>query len=258
MRASVCILVVVVAVPAAATQLRVCADPNNLPFSNQSRQGFENKIAEAIAQDMGATVQYTWWPNRRNYPRNTIEAKRCDVILGVPRDLPAALTTAPYYRSEFVAVYRKNSGLHIRSFDDPALAKLKIGVHVTDFDYMPPGIALVRRGIRNLVPFSLYGENEKPNPPSQIIDAVADGRIDVAFVWGPLAGYFARRAKTPLEIAPLPERDGVVPMAFAISAATRRNDAERNKQLQAALEHKRPEIEAILRQYGVPLAKGGH
>src|SRR5205809_6070252 len=99
MRATVCILVVVVAVPAAATQLRVCADPNNLPFSNQSRQGFENKIAETIAQDIGATVQYTWWPNRRTYPRNTIEARRCDLILGVPKDLPAALTTVPYYRS---------------------------------------------------------------------------------------------------------------------------------------------------------------
>jgi mxaJ protein len=251
------ILALAAALPVAATQLRVCADPNNLPFSNQSRQGFENKIAETIAQDIGATVQYTWWPNRRNYPRNTIEARRCDLILGVPKDLPAALTTVPYYRSEFVAVYRKSSGLHITSFDDPALAKLKIGVHVTDFDYMPPGIALVRRGIRNLVPFSLYGESDKPNPPSQIINAVADGRIDVAFVWGPLAGYFAPRAKTPLAISALPQRDGPVPMAFAMSAATRKNDVERNKQIEAALHRRRPEINAILRQYGVPLVGGG-
>jgi mxaJ protein len=113
------------------------------------------------------------------------------------------------------------------------------------------------RGIRNIVPFSLYGSNDQPNPPSRIIDAVADGSIDVAFVWGPFAGYFAPRAKTPLTVSTLPQRDGKIPLAFAMSAATRKNDLERNKQVQAALTRKRPEIEAILRQYGVPLVGGG-
>jgi len=259
MRAALVIFTIGTAVFAATPDkaLRVCADPNNLPFSNRSGQGFENKIAETIARELGEPVQYTWWPNKRNYPRNTLDAKRCDVILGVPADLGAALTTAPYYRSGYVAVYRKNSGLHIRSFDDPALRRLKLGVHLTDFDYTPPGISLTRRGIRNIVPFSLYGANDQPNPPSQIIDAVADGRIDVAFVWGPFAGYFAPRAKTPLEISPLPERDGLIPLAFAMSAATRKSDASRNRDVQAALDKCKPEIRNILRQHGVPLAGGG-
>ncbi len=244
------------AIPAVAGVLRVCADPNNLPFSNRAREGFENKIAETVGRELNDRVEYTWWPNRRNYPRNTLNAGRCDVIFGLPAGLGAALTTGPYYRSEYVAVYRKDSGLHIRSYDDPALRRVRIGVHLTDFDFTPPGIALVRRGIRNLVPFSLYGANGEPNPPSKIIDAVANRDIDVAFVWGPTAGYFAQRARTPLEVSPLPPRDGPVPLEFAMVAGVRKGDVKRKQEIDAALERSKNQIAAILRQYGVP-ASGG-
>ncbi len=244
------------AIPAAAGVLRVCADPNNLPFSNRAREGFENKIAETVGRELNDRVEYTWWPNRRNYPRNTLNAGRCDVIFGLPAGLGAALTTGPYYRSEYVAVYRKDSGLHVRSYDDPALRRVRIGVHLTDFDFTPPGIALVRRGIRNLVPFSLYGANGEPNPPSKIIDAVANRDIDVAFVWGPTAGYFAQRARTPLKVSPLPPRDGSVPLEFAMVAGVRKGDVERKQEIDAALERSKNQIAAILRQYGVP-ASGG-
>lgn len=242
--------------PLSAGVLRVCADPNNLPFSNRARQGFENKIAEAVGRELNDRVEYTWWPGRRNYPRNTLNAGRCDVIFGLPSGLDAALTTGPYYRSEYVAVYRKDSGLHIRSYDDPALRNVRIGVHLTDFDFTPPGIALVRRGIRNITPFSLYGPNEEPNPPSKIIDAVASRAIDVAFVWGPTAGYFAQRSRVPLEVSVLPARDGPVPLEFAMSAGVRKGDVKRKQEVEAALERSRTQIAAILRQYGVPISGG--
>ena len=244
--------------PLMAGVLRVCADPSNLPFSNRAGEGFENRIAEAVGRELNDRVEYTWWPGRRNYPRNTLNAGRCDVIFGLPSGLDAALTTGPYYRSEYVAVYRKDSGLHVRSYDDPALRRIRIGVHLTDFDFTPPGIALVRRGIRNITPFSLYGSNEEPSPPSRIIDAVANRTIDVAFVWGPTAGYFVQRSQVPLEISPMPPRDGPVPLEFGMAAGVRKGDLKRKQEIEAALERSKAQIAAILREYGVPVVGGGH
>jgi quinoprotein dehydrogenase-associated probable ABC transporter substrate-binding protein len=240
-----------------ARKLRVCADPNNLPFSNQRLEGFENKLAELLARELNAEVEYTWWAQRRGFIRNTLKAGKCDLVIGVPKDLEMAQTSAPYYRSTYVFVTRKDSGLKIASFDDPALRKLKIGVQVIGDDGMnaPPAHALARRGIvRNVRGYTVYGDYTQDSPPARIIDAVANGEIDVAVVWGPLAGYFAKRQSVPLEIVPVsPQSDSpALPFVYDISLGVRRGEKAFKQELEAALAHRRAEVEHILDDYGIP------
>jgi quinoprotein dehydrogenase-associated probable ABC transporter substrate-binding protein len=238
-------------------QLRVCADPNNLPFSNQQREGFENKIAGLIARELNATVQYTWWAQRRGFFRQTLNASLCDLVLGVPSGFERVLATRPYYRSTYVFVYRKGWGLDIRSFDDPLLRLVKIGVHMIgdDFANTPPAHALSHRNIiSNVVGYSLYGDYTQANPPARIIDAVAAGEIDVAVVWGPFAGYFAPRQPVALAVVPVaPQVDrAFLPLVFDISFGVRKSEEAFRAELEEVLARKRPEIEAILDAYGVP------
>ena len=244
---------------AAATQpLRVCSDPNNLPFSNQQQQGFENRIADLLAQDLGTTVEYTWWAQRRGFLRNTLLAGRCDVVIGLPRDVDMATTTQPYYRSTYVFVTRKARGLHIQSFDDAALRRLRIGVQIIGNDGVnsPPAHALSRRGIvDNLIGYSVYGDYATNSPPSRIVAAVASGEVDIAAVWGPLAGYFAAAQREPLDIVPVsPHIDGGLPQVFDLSMAVRRNDAGRLARLNQFLQRHRTDIDRILDTYHVPRA----
>jgi quinoprotein dehydrogenase-associated probable ABC transporter substrate-binding protein len=238
-------------------QLRVCADPNNLPFSNQRLEGFENKIADLLAREMKATVNYTWWAQRRGFLRNTLKAGECDVVIGLPASIEMALTTRPYYRSTYVFVYRKDKGLSVRSFDDPILSKIKIGVHLIGDDSAntPPAHALTKRGIiKNVVGYSIYGDYSQENPPAQIIDAVVAGEIDLAIVWGPLAGFFAKRQPVPLEIVPVsPQIDQpFLPFVYDISVGVRRGDDGLKEELEEIMELNRREIESILEEYGVP------
>ncbi|HYG65191.1 MAG TPA: substrate-binding domain-containing protein [Thermoanaerobaculia bacterium] len=241
-----------------ARTLRVCADPNNLPFSNRQLEGFENEIAKVIAREMGARVEYTWWAQRRGFFRNTLRAGLCDVVMGVPSSFELAMATRPYYRSSYVFVYPKDSGITVRSFDDPALRRLRVGVQMIgdDLHNAPPAHALASRGvIDNVRGYSVYGDYREPNPPARIVEAVAAGEIDVAVVWGPLAGYFARRqAVPPLEIVPVsPQIDlPFLPFVYDISMGVRREDTALRDELDAILERRRPEIEAILDRYGVP------
>ena len=247
--------------PTTPRVLRVCADPNNLPFSNSKGEGFENRIAELIAREMNAKVEYTWWAQRRGFIRNTLKAGACDVVIEVPASFEMALTTAPYYRSTYVFVYRKDRRLALRSFDYPILNKLKIGVQMIgdDFSNAPPAHALSNRHIvDNVEGFTVYGNYAEQNPPARIIDAVAQGKIDVAIVWGPLAGYFAKREKIPLEIVPVsPQIDQpFLPFVYDISMGVRRGDVGFKDELEAIIERRRPEIESILAEYGVPIVKG--
>ena len=237
--------------------LRVCADPNNLPFSNERLEGFENKLAGLIARELRATVRYTWWPQRRGFIRNTLAAGACDVVMGVPRSFELALTTKPYYRSTYVFVSRKDRGLRVRSFDDPMLRRVTIGVQLVGDDYAntPPAHALTTRGIvRNVVGYTVYGDYREPNPPARIIAAVARGEVDIAVVWGPLAGYFAHRATVPLELIPVaPEVDGpFLPLVFDISMGVRRGDHTLRKALEWVIHRVRPQIDSLLEAYGVP------
>jgi mxaJ protein len=241
--------------------LRVCADPNNLPFSNERGEGFENKIAELLAADLHERLEYTWWAQRRGFFRNTLRAGACDVVLGVPSSFELAATTAPYYRSTYVFVYRKGKGLSVASFDDPVLREVKVGVQLVGDDgaNTPPAHALAARGVTgNLRGYTLYGDYKEPNPPARIVDAVAKGEVDVGVVWGPLAGYFARRQRVPLAVVPVsPQFDlPFLPFVYDISMGVRRGDEDLRQQLDAFLQRRRPEIERILDDYGVPQVKG--
>jgi mxaJ protein len=247
--------------PFARRELRVCADPNNLPFSNRRLEGFENRLAEIVARDLGAELRYTWWPQRRGFVRNTLKAGECDVLLGVPSSFELALTTRPYYRSTYVFVARRDRHLDVRSFDDPLLHRLRIGVQMIGDDgyNAPPAHALASRGIVDrVVGYTVYGDYSRPNPPARILDAVARGEVDLAVVWGPLAGYFGPREPVPLSLTPVsPQIDmPFLPFVFDISMAVRREDKELRAELDEVLEREQPRIDALLRRYGVPRADG--
>ena len=232
----------------------MCADPNNLPFSNDHEEGFENRIVRLIAAELGADVQYTWWAQRRGFIRNTLNAGVCDLVAGVPADYELTLTTPPYYRSSYVTVSQPD--LHLVTLDDPVLRTLRIGVQMIgdDFANTPPAHALSRRGIvDNVVGYLIYGNYAEANPSARIVRAVASGEIDIALVWGPIGGYFAARHDPPLAVAPLiPAADGGLPFAFAIAMGVRKgNDALRDA-LTEALRRRKPDIDRILAEYHVP------
>jgi mxaJ protein len=238
--------------------LRVCADPNNLPFSNRQEEGFENHIARLVAADLGAEVEYTWWAQRRGFVRNTLRAGACDLIPGVPARFDPIATTAPYYRSTYVFVTRPDLVPAIESFDDPRLRRLKIGVHLIGDDYAnpPPVSALARRKIiHNVRGYSIYGDYRDPNPPARLVEAVARGDVDVAIVWGPLGGYFAGRDSAARRVTPVrtPDDGDGVPFVFAIAMGLRPADSMLARQVDGVLRRRRAEIRRILEQYGVPL-----
>lgn len=242
--------------------LRVCADPNNLPFTNAKGEGFENRIAALLGRDLGSRVEYTWFAQRRGFLRNTLTAQKCDVVMGLPVDSDAAWTTKPYYRSTYVFVTRRSRNLHLRSFDDPQLRSLRIGVELVGEDgaNTPPAHALSRRGIiSNVIGYSVYGDYRTNSPPSAIIQAVARGDVDVAAAWGPMAGYFAARQPVPLDVAPVqPQVDGrFLPQTFSIAMATRRRDTARHQQLEQFIDRRRREIDRILAEYHVPRVDRG-
>jgi mxaJ protein len=246
--------------PTPARVLRVCADPNNLPYSNEKRQGFENEIASLVARDLNARVVYTWWPQRRGFVRMTLRRGDCDVIMGIPSNFELALPTAPYYRSSYVFVSRADRHLSITSFDDPRLKKLRIGVQMIGNDHVnsPPAHALAKRGIiDNVAGYTVYGDYRSQAPGRDIVDAVAKGDVDLAVVWGPQAGYFARQQRVPLDIVPVsPQIDlPFLPFVFDISMGTRRGDTLGTR-LNDVIVRRRAEIDRILDDYGVPRAEG--
>jgi mxaJ protein len=236
--------------------IRVCADPDNMPLSNQKGEGFEQKIAELIGKEWNSKVEYAWWPVRRGFFARALNGRYCDVAMEAPSGLDIAGVTKPYFRSGYVFVTRKDRGLDIKSLADPRLKKLKIGVNLlnSDAENTPPAMALSRYGVvGNLVGFStFYTDTERPE---DIINAVAQKDIDVAIVWGPLAGYFVKRASVPLQLAPLPARDSLsdVPFQYNIGLGVRRRDKELRDSLQSVLDRKGPEIQAILKEYAVPV-----
>lgn len=250
------------AAPASAAErkLRVCADPNNLPFSNEAGEGFENKLAELIARELQAELSYFWWAQRRGFVRNTLNAGACDLVMGVPAGYELVETTLSYYRSAYVYVYRSDSGLDLRSLRDPRLHKLRIGVHLIGDDGVntPPAHALGELNIvDNVVGYTIYGDYRKPNPPARIIDAVVNREIDVAAVWGPLGGYFTSRSGTSLTAVPIADAGEFTPMRFEFSIAmgVRKGETAFRNELNAILERENERIRMLLRDYGVPLVE---
>ncbi|PYP69789.1 MAG: quinoprotein dehydrogenase-associated putative ABC transporter substrate-binding protein [Gemmatimonadetes bacterium] len=244
--------------PRPLTDLRICGDPYNMPFSNDREEGFENKIAHVVAQDLNATVINYWWPERRGFLRNSILAGFCDVLINVPVGLDPVATTKAYYRSTYYFVYRTDRGLNLHSLDDTLLKHLKIGVNMIGYDYTntPPAHALGSRGVVGLVGFGNFlNPDPKADHPQDIVDAVAKDSIDVAIVWGPKAGYWVKREAVPLTMVPLPDSDAVsgMPFAFDMAMGVRHRDKALKAQLDSVIDRRRGEIVAILRDYSVPM-----
>ena len=228
-----------------------------MPFSNSRQEGFENRIADLIARDLNAKVKYTWWAQRRGFIRNTLNASDCDLVMGVPASFDLTLVSEPYYRSSYFFVTRHDRGLNIKSFDDPELRKLRIGVQLVGDDgaNTPPVHALGKRGIHgNLKGYMVYGDYRDKNPTVPIVDAVANGDVDVAIVWGPLAGYFAKSEPVKLDLVPVsPQVDlPFMPFVFDIALGVRRKDKAFRDELDGILRRERPAISAILDSYGIP------
>jgi mxaJ protein len=243
---------------AMARELTVCADPNNLPFSNKAEEGFENKIASLIAHDMGATLTYVWWAQRRGYARSTLNEAKCDMWPGVAQGVARIATSRPYYHSTYVFVTRENAPLQGLTLDDERLRSLKIGVQMigNDATNTPPAHSLSRRGIvDNVRGYMLYGNYETSNPPAAIVHAVANGDVDVALVWGPLAGYFAARSAVPLRlerVTPVLD-DKTWPMTYGISVGVNRRNPELLTEIERILDDEQATVNTILSTYAVPI-----
>jgi mxaJ protein len=241
---------------------RVCADPNNLPFSNRDGAGFENKLAELVAVKLGKQAVFVWQPQRRAYVRTGLGAGDCDAIMGVPAQLERVDTTRPYYRSSYVFVYRASRGYGLQSIKDARLHTLSIGVQLIGNDgyNTPPAHALSEQGIvDNIVGFTVYGDYSEPNPPSRIVEAVEHGTIDVAAAWGPLAGYFAGQSPVPLTVVPISDTAEFRPLLFQydIAVAVRKGNAALRSQIDDVLAQRHDEINRLLKDYNVPLVAAG-
>ena len=232
------------------SEFKVCADPDLMPNSNSKQEGFEDKIAEVIAKDLGKKLTYTYAYNRQGFLRNTINAMRCDVIMGTTSDYDALRTSKPYYRTGSVFVYRKDSGYNITNWDSPDLAKARIGIvgqspatiPLNDFNLMG-----------NARPYRM--QRDLNLPPSYMIDDLVKGEIDVAVVWGPIGGYFAKQATIPLTVVSIPEYESVNAKGkeyWNISIGVRHKDKERMALIDAALERNKDKINKILDDYGIP------
>jgi len=236
--------------------LKVCADPNNLPFSDSAGEGYENRIASVLADELGMKLDYVWWPQRRGVVSDALNEGVCDLIAGIG-DVPGVLLTyPPYYRSTYAFVTRRDGPI-IDGFDDPQLRTLRVGVQLIGQDGVntPPATALAQRGIiNNVAGYLVVGDYSQANPPARIIDAVAAGDIDVAIAWGPLAGYFAAKETPPLAVRPLPEQfDGpALPMAFDISMGLRLDEGALRLRIERAINRRKTDIDAILAEYQVP------
>jgi mxaJ protein len=238
--------------------LRICADPDNLPYSRQDGSGFEDRIARLLAQELGVQLQYAWLPDRRGFVRKTMGAGLCDVIVGLPAGFERAELTAPYYRSSYVWVQRADAGEPPRAFDDPRLQQLRIGVQLigNDMAASPPGVALARHvPAANVVGFPVVGDV----PAAQrILDALARKEIDGAMVWGPQAGFFAQHAPVTMRvvrIAAPADQPREQPFEFAIALGVRKGEPVLKQRIEQALQRRRDDVHAILAQYGVPLVE---
>ncbi len=230
--------------------LTVCGDPNHLPFSNKQLEGFENKIAQLIADDLNRTLRYHWWPQTIGFVRNTLRVRQCDLIMGVTSVNELLQNTNPYYRSVYTLVYRKDSGLNIHTLSDPALKQLKLGVVAGT----PPATLLTKYGLMEQVrPYQRTVDTRLFSPATEAVEDIAKGEIDVAIIWGPIAGYAARQQDTPLVVVPLPAKEDSVPLAFNVSMGIRRRETNWKHELNQELDKLAPDIEKILLEYDIPL-----
>jgi mxaJ protein len=236
-------------IQASKSEFRVCADPDNLPFTNRQGAGFENKIAELLARSANQPLAYYWWPKRRGFVNATLNAWECDVIIGVPARYELARTTRPYYCSRYVMVHRAGQDITPSLLGEPRVRSLRIGT----VERTPPLDMLLRRDLDPVVYFTNY--DDLSNSPGQIVADVASGKLDVALVWGPIGGYFARRQPVPLQTVAFEDpADPQARLAFPISFGVRRGDKDRSARLEKLMRERAAEIRAILSDNGVPFA----
>jgi len=242
--------------PAAPPDLVVCADPSNLPYSNERGEGFENRIASLLAKDLHATLRYDWNEQRRGFLRRGINGHGCDLLLGVPAGLEGVKTLKPLWTSTYAFVTRRDRDLRLAGFDDARLAHLRIGLQAigNEGDNTPPVASIAVRGLtKQVVGFPMREKSDRS--AADLIDAVDAGTVDVAILWGPFAGYFAGRHGDRLEVVPITgdARLPTLTYTFAMAPAVRRGDDAFGERVQAALDRHAPEIRELLVSYGVPL-----
>ena len=231
--------------------LRACVDPRNLPFSNQAGEGFENKIAELLAHKLGKSVGYTFYPGAIGFIRNTLNAHRCDVVMGIAQGDDFVQPTNPYYRTSYAAVFRKGGSLEgLDSLSDPRLKSVKIGIVAGT----PPVSYLASGGLLGQIKsYPLVIDTRYDSTSVAMMDDLEKGEIDVALLWGPIAGYYALKAKMPMAVAPLVKDQAGPKMIFRIVMGVRHSDQNWKRSLNKAIGESQSEIDAILRSYGVPL-----
>ena len=240
----------------------MCSDPNNLPFSNMQMQGFENKLAEMVGQELQRPVELVWWPPRARFMEKWLKANRCDLVMGTTSSSDELLTTRPYYRSGYVFVSRADRKIRVASLTDASLKNYRIGAQIIgdDGETVPPAQEMAQHGLlNNIVGYSLYGDQLSQNPSARIITAVANGDVDVAVAWGPMAGYFASRSPVLLRITAIAPTSGpaALPVAFSISMGVTAGNAALREQLNQFIVHRQKEIRALLISYRVPLLESG-
>lgn len=231
--------------------LRVCADPANMPFTNEDGQGFENKIAELMAEKLGLALDYTWFPQATGFYRMTLGAKRCDVVMGYVAAGDPILNTNPYYRSAWVLITKKDGDLAgVDTLEDPRLKGRRIGVIAGT----PPGDLLTRNGLMPLArPYALMVDRRFDSPAEAMIADLDEGEIDAGILWGPIGGYYAKKSAVPLSVVPLVKEKGDPSLIYRITFGIRPGDLNWKHQLNGFIQKEQGAINRILLDYGVPL-----
>jgi quinoprotein dehydrogenase-associated probable ABC transporter substrate-binding protein len=232
------------------SELKVCADPNNLPFSDEKKEGFENKIAEVIGAELGLKVDYAWFPQVIGFVRNTLRSHLCDLVMGTVAGDEIMQTTNPYYFTTYMMFYRSDKGFTFKGLEDPDLARLRLGVVAGT----PPSDLIVRHDLMSHThPYALIVDTRSESPTHQMVQDVVDETIDVGFLWGPIAAYYRKRDNLPLTFLPLKDEPGAARMEYHIAMGVRGNEPQWRRRINAAILKRQDEITAILRDYGVPL-----
>jgi quinoprotein dehydrogenase-associated probable ABC transporter substrate-binding protein len=230
--------------------LRVCADPANLPFSNDKGEGFENKIAELLAAKLGVPLKYTWYPNTVGFLRNTLRVRRCDIVMGTVTGAEMVQTTNPYYRSAYVMVTRKGDNITADKIEDPALKNLKLGLTAG----APPADIAAKNGLAaNIKPYDLYVDTRVQSPGKDMINDLVNKEIDVALLWGPIAGFYAAQHGDELKVTPLLNEPKTTRMEFYITMAVRPGENKWKNDINALIRANKDAIDQILRDYHVPV-----
>jgi quinoprotein dehydrogenase-associated probable ABC transporter substrate-binding protein len=232
------------------SELKVCADPNNLPYSDEKKEGFENKIAELMGGELGLKVDYAWFPQIIGFVRNTLRAHVCDLVMGTVVGDEIMHTTNPYYFTTYVMFYRSDKGFDFQGLQDLRLANLRLGVVAGT----PPADLLVRHDLMSHAkPYALTVDTRSESSTHQMVQDVVDGTIDVGFLWGPIAGYYRKHDDLALTLVPLRDEPGAARMEYHIAMGVRANEPEWRRRINAAIRSRQEDMTAILRDYGVPL-----